>query len=52
MQIRASEAARLLTEHVPLVDVAAMCGFTDQSHMGRIFKKVFGVTPGQYSLMQ
>src|SRR5579871_1614994 len=38
MQVRASEAAKLLTERVPLVDVAGMCGFTDQPHMGRIFK--------------
>jgi len=51
MQVRAGEAAKLLTQCVPLVDVAAICGLTDQSHMGRIFKKVFGVTPGQYSLM-
>jgi AraC-like DNA-binding protein len=52
MQIRAREAAKLLAECMPPADVAVTCGFTDQSHMGRIFKKVFGVTPGQYSLMQ
>ena len=52
MQIRAREAAKLLVECMPPADVAVTCGFTDQSHMGRIFKKVFGVTPGQYSLMQ
>jgi AraC-like DNA-binding protein len=52
MQVRAAEAAKLLASCVPLVEIAATCGFTDQSHMGRIFKKVFGVTPGQYRLMQ
>ena len=51
MQARANEAAQLLREKVRLVDVAASCGFSDQPHMARIFKKTFGVTPGQYRLM-
>jgi len=33
---------------VPLPDVAARCGFSDQSHMNRVFAKHLGITPGQY----
>ena len=51
MQARANAAARLLRDKASLVDVAGSCGFADQSHMARIFKKVYGVTPGQYGLM-
>ncbi|NMS64218.1 AraC family transcriptional regulator, partial [Vibrio parahaemolyticus] len=29
-------------------DVAQECGFHDQSHLHRHFKKAMGVTPGQY----
>ncbi|MCB1504856.1 MAG: helix-turn-helix transcriptional regulator [Hyphomicrobiaceae bacterium] len=31
---------------VPLKLVAASCGFSDQSHMTRLFKRAFDVTPG------
>ncbi len=31
-----------------LVDIAAMCGFSDQPHMTRAFKAQFGITPGLY----
>ena len=31
-----------------LKDIAAACGFTDQAHMTRSFRKAMGVTPGQY----
>jgi AraC family transcriptional regulator len=31
-----------------LLQVAASCGFADQSHMNRVFRKRVGQTPGQY----
>ena len=31
-----------------LTDIACGCGFADQSHMTREFKKRVGVTPGRY----
>ena len=32
----------------PLPDVAAQSGFSDQSHMNRVFGRLTGITPGQY----
>jgi AraC-like DNA-binding protein len=49
MQIRANEAAKLLFGGTDLAEVAVSCGFSDQPHFTRVFKRVFGVTPGQYS---
>lgn len=51
MQARANQAARLLRERTDLADAASCCGFADQAHMTRVFKRVFGVTPGQYGAM-
>ncbi|MBY6265691.1 helix-turn-helix domain-containing protein [Azospirillum sp. 412522] len=45
---RLNEARRLLRVGQPLADVAAEAGFSDQSHLGRCFRRAFGVTPGQY----
>jgi AraC-like DNA-binding protein len=43
------EAARALLArgHAP-VDVAALTGFADQSHLGRHFKTIVGLTPAAY----
>jgi AraC family transcriptional regulator len=35
----------LRTSPAPLADIAASCGFSDQSHMTRAFKKSLGATP-------
>jgi AraC-like DNA-binding protein len=32
-------------------DTAISCGFTDQSHLSKHFKKAFGITPGAYQRM-
>jgi AraC family transcriptional regulator len=36
---------RLRMSEAPLADVAAECGFCDQSHMNRSFRAVLGRTP-------
>lgn len=51
MQARVRAAAELILANENLVEVADVCGFTDQSHLNRVFKRVYGVTPGQYRLM-
>ncbi|RZT88741.1 AraC family transcriptional regulator [Pseudonocardia sediminis] len=42
--------ARVLLERsaTPLFEVAARCGFADQSHLTREFRKRTGTTPGRY----
>jgi AraC family transcriptional regulator len=42
--------ARIMLQRTrsPLREIAALSGFSDQSHMTRVFRKRLGVTPGQY----
>lgn len=40
--------ALLLKRDLPLKAIAADCGFSDQSHMNRTFRKVLGITPAEY----
>ncbi|MBD0268601.1 MAG: helix-turn-helix transcriptional regulator, partial [Cyanobacteria bacterium Co-bin8] len=42
------QAKRDLQTPKPISEVALDHGFYDQSHLSRHFKRVFGVTPGQY----
>jgi AraC-like DNA-binding protein len=48
MQSRANLSRRLLIEGMPPAEVAAACGYVDQSHMHREFRRRFGLTPGAY----
>jgi AraC-like DNA-binding protein/mannose-6-phosphate isomerase-like protein (cupin superfamily) len=43
-----NDARRALRSGDSIADVAAQTGFSDQSHLGRLFRRAFGVTPGQY----
>jgi len=47
---RRLERARKLIEagDTALKEVAASCGFSDQSHMTRLFRRTFKLTPGEY----
>ncbi|PCH81134.1 MAG: AraC family transcriptional regulator [Hyphomicrobiales bacterium] len=47
---RIREARKLLKRPGTLVDIAAKCGFYDQSHLNREFKTRTGVSPGQFQL--
>lgn len=47
---RRVERVQLLLQRTrePLRDIAAQCGFFDQSHMTRVFSQRVGGTPGIY----
>lgn len=46
-QLRALEARHLLLQGKPLAEVAHAMHFADQAHFSRVFKGVFGVSPGK-----
>lgn len=48
IQIRIERAKDLIAEGWALAEAAAATGFADQSHLNRHFKRLVGVTPGQY----
>jgi len=48
IQNQVREAKKLITESVPLAEVAILAGFYDQSHLNRWFNKAIGLTPQNY----
>lgn len=48
LQRRAERARGLIRDGSSLVAAAAACGFSDQSHMTRVFVRQFGFTPGAW----
>jgi AraC-like DNA-binding protein len=52
LQRRVDQARELLrTRALSLADVAAFCGFADQSHFTRVFTAMVGVSPGAWRRM-
>jgi AraC-like DNA-binding protein len=49
MCLRISRACRMLRSGAATADVALACGFADQSHLNRHFKRIVGVPAGQYA---
>ena len=49
---RLGRARQLLALGTGLAEVAAACGFADQSHLTRQFHRAYGVTPGRWRRLQ
>jgi AraC-like DNA-binding protein len=49
LAMRLDRARVLVAQGMPLADVASRCGFTDQSHLTRHFRRATGVAPGAYA---
>ncbi len=47
--LRIDHARTMLGDGVPVAAVAASCGFADQPHLSRVFKRLVGVSPGAYA---
>lgn len=48
IQKRIAQVQRLLRSGASLAEASFACGFFDQSHMNRAFKRVVGITPGRF----
>ncbi len=47
--VRTQRARSLLDAGNPIADVAVAVGYADQSHLTHRFKRLLGITPGQYA---
>jgi len=43
-----SKAKEFLFARIPIKEAADMLGFRDESYFRKVFKKVTGITPGQF----
>jgi len=48
LHLRISRARELLDTHASPAEVALACGFADQAHFTRAFKRIVGYTPGAF----
>lgn len=49
IQCRLHLARQLISQKTPLAEAAVTAGFADQSHLTRLFRRSFGLTPGSYA---
>ena len=49
MHLRIARARELLDQGTSAAQVALRCGFSDQSHFSRCFKRIVGYTPGEFA---
>ena len=48
IQLRVLKAKQLIAQGSPIVEAALESGFVHQSHLNKHFKRLLGLTPGQY----
>ncbi len=47
--LRVNRARSMLDAGLPITEAAFSCGFSDQSHLTRTFRRAFGTPPGRYA---
>jgi AraC family transcriptional regulator len=47
-RIERAKSMLLEAKKISLIDVAAQCGFSSQSHLTRVFRERVGVTPSEF----
>ena len=40
----------LLETDMTITDICQQCGFSDSAYFGKVFRRSFGITPGEYRL--
>ena len=49
MAYRIEQAKKMLTDlDRPMIDIAYVCGFSDQAHFSRVFKQIQGQNPKKW----
>lgn len=51
-QIRLQQSRRMIRNGCSILETATECGFSDQSHLNRHFRRSYGSTPGNYEKAQ
>lgn len=49
LQLRLAQSRKLLRQGTPPAEAAMSCGFADQSHMTRWFRRAYGMAPGAFA---
>lgn len=49
LAVRIMHAKNYLRQGLPIAEVASSTGFADQSHLGRVFKAMLGITPSAFA---
>ena len=48
LELRLEKARALIASRMPLIDIAAACGFSSHAHLATAFRSKFGLTPSRY----